>query len=394
MARASRTGIKGLYFGADGRARIDLRYRDPATGKDERYQENLPDGSSRAAARLRAQAVLNAALTGTLVKRGDAKPETLGDAFARYLDVCKSNAGAATEPKYKERHQDSWIKTLGASFRLDALSELAIERHKRRRREQGRAPGTINRELVTFKHFLNRCVDWGWLPRRPKIVLLQEPPPRVRWLTDAERAALSAELAKPQRQAFRRVCAAALLSGQRLGKIIALRRSDVDLAAGELTIRNQAKGGTLKTTHVPISPWLAAVLREAIEAIEGSPFVFVAYRKRKGRAQPYTRSGVSTFFARVVREALGKDADLHFHDLRHDFATRLKRGGAGLDVIAALLGHSSLAMTQRYAHIGRSELAAAVESAAGVACPLPEAADSPSASRLKTGRSKRRARAS
>jgi integrase len=201
------------------------------------------------------------------------------------------------------------------------------------------------------------------------VVLLPEPAPRVRWLTDAERQALAVELATPQREAFRRVVGAALLSGQRLGKIIALLQTDVDLAAGELTVRNQRKGGRVKTTHVPVSPDLAAVLTEAIAASDGSPYVFTTGRKRHGR-RPYTRSGVSTFFARIAREA-GLD-DLHFHDLRHDFATRLKRGGSGLDVIADLLGHSSLAMTQRYAHIGQPEAARAVGNAEGLAAVKPK----------------------
>ncbi len=361
MARASRTGIKGLYIGADGRAYIDLRYRQP-TGKPDRYKETMPLGTTRAAAKARALAVLNAALTGTLQRSADEQPETLADAFERYLEA----QAPGSDPKYKQRHRDAWLKTLGPGFRLDALSELAIERHKKRRREQGKAAGTVNRELVTFKHFLNRCVDWGWLPKRPKIALLQEPPARVRWLTDGEREALALELGKPQRQAFRRLCSAALLSGQRLGKLIGLQRSDVDFDAATMTIRDQRKGGRVKTTHVPISADLAAVLREAIDAGDGSASVFTAGRSSKGKLRPYTRNGASSFFAKVVTAALGEDADLHFHDLRHDFATRVRRGGHGLDVVQALLGHSSPAMTQRYAHIGRSELAAAVGQASGI----------------------------
>jgi integrase len=264
MPKVSRTGIKGLYIGEDGRARIDLRYREPTTGRQERYQEQMPDGTTKAAAKLRAGAVLNAAMAGTLVKRGHEKPETFGAAFDRYLDFCKTNASGRSDPKYKERHRKAWVATLGEGFALAGFSELTIERHKKRRREQGKKPGTINRELVTLKHFLNKCVAWGWLPKRPAVTLLQEPPPRVRWLTDEERGKLAAELGKPQRQAFRRLCSAALLSGQRLGKLIGLARSDVDFDAGELTIRNMAKGGKLKTTHVPISAELEGVLREAM----------------------------------------------------------------------------------------------------------------------------------
>ncbi len=387
MGRVSKTGIKGLNFRADGRAYIDLRYRDPATGKALRYQENMPDGISRAAARERGRLVLQAALTGTLVRRGDERPETLGEAFGRYLEICKTNAArtAGSDPKYKERHRDRWVETLGAGFQLAAFSELSVEKHKKRRREQGKKAGTINRELVTAKHFLGRCVAWGWLPRRPAVSLLQEPPPRVRWLTDAEREALSAELATGQRSAFRLVVAAALLSGQRLGKIIQLQRTDVDLVNRELTISDMAKGGRRRTTHVPISPELAEVLTEALAAQpEPSAWVFTT-RRRKGGVRPYTRSGASTFFARLVKAAGLRN--FRFHDLRHDFATRVRRGGAGLDAVQALLGHSSPAMTQRYAHLGRGELAAAAGAAVGlnkIACPLPSASAKPRAKKPKT----------
>jgi integrase len=365
MPKASPYGVRGLYKDADERYRIDLRYRDPKTRKPERYKEALPEGVTLGAAKTRALEVLNAAMGGTLLRRGaDTAPETLGAAFEKYLTICDTNNPKA-DPQYKRRHRDQWVKTLGAGFRLDSFSELTIERHKRRRRDEGKEAGTINRELVTIKHFLNRAVEWGWLPKRPQIKLLQEPPPRVRWLTDDERVRLSAQLATPQRVAFRRVCAAALLSGQRLGKIIGLERADVDLSARLLTIRDMRKGGKVKTTHVPISPALEAVLREAIDAGDESPYVFTTRRRQdKGKPQPYSRNGASSFFRKVA--AAAGIADLHFHDLRHDFATRLKRAGNGLDVIQALLGHSTMAMTQRYAHIGRPELAAAVESAEGV----------------------------
>jgi site-specific recombinase XerD len=52
------------------------------------------------------------------------------------------------------------------------------------------------------------------------------------------------------------------------------------------------------------------------------------------------------------------------HDLRHSFASRVKRGGADLYVVQRLLGHSSPLMTQRYAHLQPDDLRAAVERAA------------------------------
>lgn len=352
MPLPSRTGIRGLSRGRDGRYRIDHRWKD-ANGADQRYAERLPPGTPTGAARLRAQEVLALKLAGKLVKRDDAPPATLGEAFKKYLEWCGVNR-PKSDPKYKERHRDRWLATLGAGFPIGSISELTIEKHKARRVGEGKEPGTINRELVTIKHFLNRCVDWGWIEKRPRITLLEEPPPRARWLTDSERNVLAAALAEPQRASFRRVCSAALLSGQRLGKIVALPKADVDLAAQQLTIRATRKGGKTRTTHQPISTKLAAVLAEAMADSEGA-HVFAAQRG----GEPYTRNGASSFFARICSEA--GISDLHFHDLRHDFATRLRRGGVDLDALQELLGHASMAMTQRYAHIGRAELQAAVE---------------------------------
>jgi site-specific recombinase XerD len=52
--------------------------------------------------------------------------------------------------------------------------------------------------------------------------------------------------------------------------------------------------------------------------------------------------------------------NFHWHDLRHTFASRLRMKGAPLEDIADLLGHKSLTMTRRYAHLGPNKLHAVV----------------------------------
>ena len=367
MPRASKTGIRGYFVDSDGRRRIDLRYRDSA-GRPQRYKETFPPGTPARAAELKAREVLAAAIRGELAKRDNESPLTLGDAFDRYLEWCETNGRG--DPEYKRRHREHWVATLGEGFPLADLSELTIERHKKRRRTEGKANGTINRELVTVKHFLNRCVDWGWIDKRPKVVLLPEPPPRVRWLSDDERKRLATALAKPQRKAFRRLVNAALLSGLRLSNLITLTRDQIDLGNATIALPDTKPG---KRHHVPISDALADVLREAMAASEGSPHVFVAGRKRDGKHVPYTRNGASSFFRRVVDDA--GIADFHMHDLRHTFATEVRQAGHGLDVVQALLGHASPAMTQRYAHLGEATLKRAVAAVAPVL--PPEAAVAP-----------------
>ncbi len=76
------------------------------------------------------------------------------------------------------------------------------------------------------------------------------------------------------------------------------------------------------------------------------------------RGKPYTRHGFGCMFRRAVKKA--EIEDFRFHDTRHDFASRVRRDGVGLDIIANLLGHSSLEMANRYAHVGNEQMIAAV----------------------------------
>jgi integrase len=333
----------------DGRYRIDLRYTD-AKGGAQRYKERFPLGTPAAAARAHAQTVLVAALSGTLTKRGAEAPTRLKAAFEQYRALT-----APANPKQKERHCAQLLKAFG-DVPLSDVTELSIERFKRER-SKGKAPSTVNRELQTLRHFLNLAVEWGWIEARPKVRLFKEPPGRVRWLTDAERDKLEAEL--PVR--FKRLVMAASLCGQRLSDVINLTRDRVDLDNQTFWIPKTKSG---KRHDVPISGPLGAVIRDAMadgdamavagKALEPLTHVFLS---RLGG--PYTSSGVSGLFRKCVERAGVKD--FHFHDLRHDYATKIRRAGHGLDVVQRLLGHASPVMSQRYAHIGQSELHAAVE---------------------------------
>lgn len=352
MPLPSKTGIRGYFVDADGRRRIDLRYVD-AQGRPQRHKEVMPLGTPARAAEERAKAVLAAALTGTLAKRGTEVPMTLKGAFDDYRRLCGTG-----NPKQKARHCRELLASFG-DVPLEDVSELAIAGFKRDRGAK-RAPATVNRELQTLRHFFTCAVEWGWTDTRPKIRLLKEAPGRVRWLSDAERTKLYAEL--PAR--FKRVVLAAALCGQRLGNVIALTRDRVDLQHRTLSIPKTKSG---KRHDVPISDALAVVVKEALadrdaRAGEGEAptHVFLSRFKR-----PYTSSGVSGLFRKVCERA--GVTNFRFHDLRHDFATRVRRAGHGLDVVQELLGHSSPVMTARYAHIGVSELHRAVEAASGQA---------------------------
>src|SRR5579864_797458 len=74
----------------------------------------------------------------------------------------------------------------------------------------------------------------------------------------------------------------------------------------------------------------------------GSEFVFTNYS-----------GGRIGWLQRGFRKALGRAglSDLHYHDLRHTFASQWMMAGGDLYVLRSILGHKSIAMTQRYAHL-------------------------------------------
>lgn len=110
----------------------------------------------------------------------------------------------------------------------------------------------------------------------------------------------------------------------------------------------------------------------------------------KGEASPYVFNNLDTgtrwvdirkpWFAALKVAAV---RNLHFHDLRHTFASRMVQRGVPLKAVQELLGHADMKTTMRYAHLAPSDLTKAVMSLSRVAA-LPSPAPSPAARRNGT----------
>ncbi|MEE8536747.1 MAG: site-specific integrase, partial [Acidobacteriota bacterium] len=148
---------------------------------------------------------------------------------------------------------------------------------------------------------------------------------------------------------------AALQTGGRRREILQLPWEDVDLERGVLYFdQTNTKSG--KQREVPISPALAAELRERrkVRAIGGDAreYVFTRHGKRLG-------SITSSFETARRRAGLGEDVT--FHTLRHTFASWYMINGGDLYRLQKYLGHSTIALTQRYAHLSPAHLKAGVQ---------------------------------
>jgi integrase len=338
-AALDRLRREGKKVEAVERYHLDLRWKEPKTGKPVRYTERMKEGTLLAAAKMRAREILNAGLAGTFKKvRTDDK--RLGEALDDYLKWAKTNRPNT----YATRTSLCNVlkKSLGELTKLDDLSAFRIERYKRDREQQDKAkPGTINRSVIMLRHMCRLAVQWGWMSEQAaasvrSVRLLKEPPGRVRFLTPDEESKLLGKLSKGLRAIFQ----AAILSGMRRAELVELKKSAVDMPHRTITL---TKTKSNRVRRVPINDALAAVLETAMK-VSACDHVFT---DRHGK--PYALDTVSRSFKRTALQ-LGIE-DLRFHDCRHDFATKVRRDGHGIDVIKELLGHAQITMSMRYAHV-------------------------------------------
>ncbi|HXF37742.1 MAG TPA: tyrosine recombinase XerC [Actinomycetota bacterium] len=150
-------------------------------------------------------------------------------------------------------------------------------------------------------------------------------------------------------------------SGLRVGEVAGLSVDRVDLARER--VRVLGKGG--KEREVPLSEYARDAIERYLE--EGRPALAPRAERRPGdggalfvnrRGRPATPRDLRRIVERYVRHELS-GRRVTPHTLRHSFATHLLEGGADIRVVQELLGHASVATTQRYTHVSRARLFAA-----------------------------------
>jgi integrase len=136
----------------------------------------------------------------------------------------------------------------------------------------------------------------------------------------------------------------AMNTGLRRGELLSLQWSDINLDAKIITIQaGNAKNG--RQRHLPLNKEALSVLTRWARQSGGQGDVFEPQDVKKGWNALLDGAGIKAF---------------RFHDLRHDFASKLVRKGVDLNTVRELLGHADIKMTLRYAHLAPDGLAAAV----------------------------------
>jgi integrase len=194
------------------------------------------------------------------------------------------------------------------------------------------------------------CGEWEWLDKNPvwSVSLEGGVAKRDRWITAEEEDQILARCP----DWLKEVVIFALNTGMREGEIVDLSwKGGVDLSRKTITVL-RSKNEEKRT--IPMNATVFEMMREkgkVRQLLSGQVFHL--------DCKPLTVYHIQRFFKLACNEAGIKD--LHFHDLRHTFATRLVQAGEDLYKVQVLLGHKGAAMTQRYAHHYPESLRGSVE---------------------------------
>jgi len=259
---------------------------------------------------------------------------------------------------------DAFLRAhLGRAATLDALAGLQTRDFRAflaARRNEGLQPPSIKLELSALKAFFSFLRKWAEIDndaidmmRGPKAKERLPRPVAKKDAADLIKAAETVKTSVPKKtwELARDAALFTLLYGVglRISEALALRRRDAPL---EDTLRIKGKGA--KTRMVPVVPAARAAVERYIELCPygvdaDDPMFFSA------RGKPLSPA-LAQRTMRRLRVALGLPATATPHALRHAFATHLLAAGGDLRSIQELLGHSSLAATQRYTKIDSQSL--------------------------------------
>jgi len=235
------------------------------------------------------------------------------------------------------------VKTLISWFGDRPAASITPQDIERKLTElaRSRAPATVNRYHSLVRRMYSLGIRNAKVEVNPTRQIRQrrEDNARVRFLSEEEELALREKIRElyPEREPEFDL---SLNTGMRHGEQYRLRRPDVDVERAILTIQRSKPG---ERRYIPANTIAAA-------AVE---------RLRIGTSETICAPGQQGWFKRVVKEAGVQN--FHWHDLRHTFASRLAMNGESILTIKDLLGHRTLTMTLRYAHLSPDFKRAAVE---------------------------------
>jgi integrase len=259
----------------------------------------------------------------------------------------------------QQQSQLNWWKNQIGHYLLAEVSPALISECKERlfndKNDKGktRAPATVKRYLSALSHAFTFAVnEWGWLEHNPvaKVKKPTEPRGRVRFLDEAERKGLLTACKVSSNKDLYTIVVLALSTGMRQGEILTLKWKYIDFQRRQLAL-HETKNNERRVVPVVGHAWEVLSEHGKIRNIQ-SDYVFPKCAQK-------WQSAIRKAWDKAVKEAMLED--FRFHDLRHTAASYLAMNGATLAEIAEVLGHKTLQMVKRYAHLSEAHTSSIVE---------------------------------
>lgn len=223
--------------------------------------------------------------------------------------------------------------------------------------ERGEKKSTVGRKLAAIRSFFQYCVRKGWMEDNPaKVVSTPKQDKPVPSFLSEEEMEEFLDLPRTDKSLdLRDIAMMELLyaTGIRVSELVGINREDINFTERLILIRGKGKKERLVPFGSKAEKSLRAYLRVRSKInkgqVEEKP-LFLNYRGKKLSSRTVER----TVDKYILRSALKRK--ISPHSLRHSFASHLLSRGADLRVIQELLGHESLATTQKYTHLDLKHL--------------------------------------
>ena len=211
---------------------------------------------------------------------------------------------------------------------------------------------TVKNILVLFKTFLNYCKnDLEIIDRVPAFPEVELTPFNFKWVVQEDQITLFMHVRDEDKPIF----AFLMLHGCRPSEARALRVKNVDIRTKTITItatfsartyREKRKGKKSKPFTIPIHPELYDYITERVKNNLPEAYMFVNPRTNNH----YSLDTLDRIWTKIRHKA-GFDKSLRLYDAtRHSFASNLVNSDSTLYKVSKLMGHSTMKMTEKYAH--------------------------------------------
>ena len=254
-------------------------------------------------------------------------------------------AGAKAE-RTLVRNGNTVVNTLGADTPVVKITVESIDKAVVRWQHEGNSGATINRKLAALSKMLTEAQRAGVIPSKPYIRRRKESEHRLRWFSEQEESEMLAYWRTVGNTDMHDLTIIGIDTGLRLSEMLGLTRRDIQ---GDWIRLDGArtKSGTVR--GVPMTKRVKSLITDRLE--EHGLNVFP--KLTVNRAEHAWKG---------LRAHMGAEEDTQFviHVLRHTFCSRLVQRGVPILEVQKLAGHSTLAMTMRYAKLAPQNLVNAI----------------------------------